>query len=92
MKHKITCHEECLKSANRIIKNKRLNKFTTKDIIKDFSLRKVKQSNGKIYSLNTISTHMSRCCKNSPQHHKVKYKYFIRLENGVYEINEKYKI
>lgn len=80
----MTCRDEILTCANRIVSKKRINEFTLQEIIDSM------QTTGTKYKENTIRTHVtSRMCANAPKHHAVKFKDLGRVDHGVYKLNIK---
>ena len=77
----MVCHEEVLEAAKDIIKSKNVNEFTPNEIIKYMS------NKNSDCEESTIRTHViSRCCKNVPEHHAVRYAYFERIGHGLYRL------
>ena len=79
----MACHNEVLEAAKIIVDFKGINEFTPFEVIEYLVEQKTS------YSKNTIRTHIcSRCCKNAPKHHAVKWYYFKRIEHGLYKVLE----
>lgn len=70
-------HEEVLRAARRIGRERGDWRFTTGEIV-----RALPELN-----VNSVRTHViSRCCVNAPKNHPHKWDYFQRVHRGVYEI------
>ena len=77
----MTCRDEILICANRIVTAKGSNDFTIDEILICM------QSEGTSYANSTIRTHVtSRMCRNAPKHHGVTYDDLERVERGVYRL------
>ena len=79
----MTCRDEILACANRIITKKGINEFTLKEIIDCMNL------SGTGYKESTIRTHVtSRMCANAPKHHAVKFDDLERVSHGIYRLKK----
>ena len=77
----MTCRDEILTCANRIVSVKGCNEFTIAEILTCM------RSEGTLYSESTIRTHItSRMCHNVPKHHGTTYDDLERVERGVYRL------
>ena len=77
----MTCREEILACANRIVAQKGINEFTLREIINCM------KSAGTRYEESTIRTHVtSRMCANAPKHHAVKFDDLERVARGIYRL------
>jgi len=75
-------HEEILRAARRICRQRGGWRFRPKDIV--LSLPHL--------NARTVLTHVvSRCCVNAPAHHAHRLDYFRRVSRGVYEIRSPYR-
>jgi len=79
----MTCRDEILACANRIIQQKGINEFSLKEIIACM------EAVGTKYKESTIRTHVtSRMCANAPKHHATKYNDFERPYHGIYRLKD----
>jgi hypothetical protein len=77
----MTCRDDVLACARRIVEQKGENRFTVKEIVD------LMEEDGTEFSGATIRTHItSRMCVNAPQHHAVVYADFERIGRGVYRL------
>lgn len=76
-----TCHEQVLAAAQQIVAEHGGNEFTVQEVVDALSKA------GSSYAESTIRTHVvSRCCKNAPAHHAVRYDYFECIAHGRYRV------
>lgn len=67
--------------ARRITQSKGRNECSPEEVV--HFLRRY----GSPYAESTIRTHIvSRCCRNAPENHAVRYEYFERVNHGLYRI------
>jgi hypothetical protein len=77
----MTCREELLDCAKRIVSRKGENSFSLEEILQEMT------RSGTSYKESTIRTHVtSRMCMNSPRHHAVKYNDLRRIRRGEYTL------
>jgi len=77
----MACHEEILEAAKAIIKSKGINEFTPIEVI--HYLNKLNNT----CKESTIRTHIvSRCFKDTAEHHAKRYEYFERIDYGLYKV------
>jgi len=70
-------HDEVLRAARRLCRERRDGTFTPEEVVR--SLPDLNAS--------SVRTHIvSRCCVNAPKNHPHKWDYFRRVRRGVYEI------
>ena len=80
----MTCRDEILTCANKIIQRSGINEFSLQEIIVFM------KSIGTNYKEGTIRTHVtSRMCANAPKHHAVKYDDFERISHGLYKLKNR---
>jgi len=78
----MTVHEDVLRTARRICRERGDWEFTPGEIV-----RALPELNA-----NSVRTHVvSRCCINAPKNHPHKWDYFRRVRRGVYEIASPYR-
>lgn len=78
----MTCRDEILTCANRIVSQKEINEFTLQEILDCMKAARTR------YEESTIRTHVtSRMCVNAPKHHAVKFADFVRISRGTYKLN-----
>ncbi len=76
-------HEEVLRTARRICKERGEKAFRAVDVVK--ALPHLNES--------SVRTHIvSRCCVNAPKNHPHKWPYFRRLARGAYEIMPDWRV
>jgi len=76
-----TCHEQVRAAAQLIVAKQGINEFTVQEVVDAL------QAAGTSYAESAIRTHVtSRCCKNAPAHHAVRYDYFERIAHGRYRL------
>jgi hypothetical protein len=79
MRQPQTCREAVLEAVRAVVGEKDHNEFTTQEIVDRL------QSTGTSFAESTIRTHVtSRCCRNAPKNHAVKYADFERIKPGIY--------
>ena len=77
----MTCRDEILICANRIVAERGSNDFTIDDILTCM------RAHGTAYTESTIRTHItSRMCRNAPKHHGTTYDDLERVDRGVYRL------
>ena len=77
----MTCRDEVLTCANRVVSVKGINEFTIDEILTCM------RSEGTSYTESTIRTHItSRMCRNAPKHHGTTYDDLERVERAVYRV------
>ena len=78
----MTIHEEALRAATRLCRERRGWTFTAEEVVR--ALPGLNES--------SVRTHIvSRCCVNAPKNHPHKWDYFRRVRRGVYEILPAYR-
>jgi len=79
----MTCRDEILACANRIVQQKGINEFSLREIIDCM------EAAGTKYKESTIRTHVtSRMCANAPKHHATKFNDFERISHGIYRLKD----
>ena len=79
----MTCRDEILACANRIVQQKGINEFSLKEIIDCM------EAVGTKYKESTMRTHVtSRMCANAPKHHATKFNDFERTSHGIYKLKD----
>jgi hypothetical protein len=77
----MSCRDEILICAKKLIKYKGENEFTIRDILECM------RRHGTKHLDSTIRTHItSRLCANAPDHHAVTYSDLERIARGVYRL------
>lgn len=77
----MTCRDEILDCAERLISRKGRNEFSLLEILECM------HSRGTSYRDSTIRTHVtSRMCANAPDHHGVTYDDLQRIGTGMYRL------
>lgn len=77
----ITCREEILRCARKIVEVKGHNEFQIADILQCM------KSSGTSYEESTIRTHItSKMCINAPDHHAKVYDDLERVGHGIYKL------
>ena len=77
----MTCRDEILQVARKIVLEKGQNEFTILDIIDGM------RRNNSRYEDSTIRTNVvSRLCANAPKNHAVKFDDFERIDHGIYRL------
>jgi hypothetical protein len=75
------CHEDVLHAAQSLVEARGVNQFEPNEVVL-YLIGK-----GTPYAESTIRVHIiSRCCRNAPPNHEVRYKYFERIGHGLYSI------
>jgi len=78
----MTCRDEILQCAGKIVCQSGNNLFFVSDILD--AMKKL----GTTYPESTIRTHVtSRLCSNAPKNHQVKYDDLLRVGRGMYKLN-----
>lgn len=81
MSHRDVAHLQVLAAAREITQSKGRNELAPEEVVHFLRRR------GSPYAESTIRTHIvSRCCKNAPENHAVRYEYFERVGHGLYRI------
>ena len=77
----MTCRDEILSVAQRIVSEKGKNEFTIGEVLDEMKETRTSCQE------STIRTHVtSRMCRNAPKNHAVVYDDFYRIRRGVYSI------
>lgn len=77
----MTCRDEILTCALRIVKVKGVNEFSLQEVLACM------RSEGAGYPESIIRTHVtSRMCRNAPKHHGTTYDDLERIGHGVYRL------
>jgi hypothetical protein len=75
------CHEAVLRAARDLTRASGRNEFTVDEIVNRL------RDSGSVFADSTIKTHVnSRCCRNAPSNHAVRYDYFERVGPGIYRV------
>ncbi|MGD6993981.1 DUF7669 domain-containing protein [Sutcliffiella horikoshii] len=76
-----SCREEILSTVKEILNEKGKDDFTIIEVLEAMN------RNNTTYSEYTIRTHISsRCCSNAPNHHKIVFHDYYRIERGKYRL------
>ena len=76
-------HEEVLRTARRLCRERRGWTFTAEEVVR--ALPDLNEG--------SIRTHIvSRCCVNAPRNHPHRWDYFRRVSRGVYEIRRPFRL